>query len=154
MITGSKSQFESRCRQRGYTLDEVMECVVSSEGDTWTVDETHPAYPRIHKQPPPSPPMPGSPIGGPGTELKTILKNWLGITATPGCSCNARAAEMDINESREPGWCESHIDEIVGWLREEAVKRGMPFLDAAGKILVRKAIKNAKKKAGHGRPSV
>lgn len=81
--------------------------------------------------------------GGPGTELKKLLAR-VGITATPNCSCNARARAMDANEAREPGWCEAHLDEIVGWLREEAEKRGLPFLDVAGRILVRQAIRNAK----------
>jgi hypothetical protein len=82
--------------------------------------------------------------GGPGTELKKLLAV-VGITATPTCSCNARAKRMDVEEAREPGWCEAHLDEIVGWLREEATKRGLPFLDAAGRLLVRRAIKNAKR---------
>jgi hypothetical protein len=42
-------------------------------------------------------------------------------------------------------WCESHIEEIVAWLREEATKRKLPFLDIAGRVLVRRAIKNAKR---------
>lgn len=46
MITGRRSSFEARCRQRGYTLDEVRPCILSEDGDTITVDETHPAYPR------------------------------------------------------------------------------------------------------------
>lgn len=46
MITGPRSKFESRCRERGYTLDEVRACIVSEDGDTITVDETHKAYPR------------------------------------------------------------------------------------------------------------
>lgn len=46
MITGPRSQFESRCRERGYTLDEVRPCIVSEDGDRLVVDETHPAYPR------------------------------------------------------------------------------------------------------------
>ena len=46
MITGHRYQFEQRCRERGYTLDEVRPCIVSEDGDTITVDETHPAYPR------------------------------------------------------------------------------------------------------------
>ena len=37
---------ESRCRERGYTLDEVRACIVREDSDTITVDETHPAYPR------------------------------------------------------------------------------------------------------------
>jgi hypothetical protein len=46
MITGLRSQFEARCRQRGYTLADVQACIVAEDGDTITVDETHPAYPR------------------------------------------------------------------------------------------------------------
>ena len=46
MITGRRSAFEFRCRQRGYTLEQVRPCIVSEDGDTITVDETHPAYPR------------------------------------------------------------------------------------------------------------
>jgi hypothetical protein len=80
---------------------------------------------------------------GPGTELKKLLAT-VGITATPNCSCNARAAEMDRQGSE---WCESNLDTIVGWLREEAEKRGLPFLDVAGRMLVRRAIKNARKQA-------
>jgi hypothetical protein len=82
----------------------------------------------------------------PGTELKKLLAT-IGITATPNCSCNARARTMDANEAREPGWCERNLDTVVGWLREEATKRRLPFLDAAGRLLVRRAIRNARKAA-------
>lgn len=41
-------------------------------------------------------------------------------------------------------WCENNIDTIVGWLKEEASKRKLPFIDIAGKILVKKAISNTK----------
>jgi len=46
VITGPRSNFEARCRQRGYTLEQVLPCIVSQDGDTITVDETHPSYPR------------------------------------------------------------------------------------------------------------
>ena len=46
MITGRRESFEARCRERGYTLDEVRPCIISEDGDTITVDETHAAYPR------------------------------------------------------------------------------------------------------------
>jgi hypothetical protein len=78
-----------------------------------------------------------------GAELKKLLAT-IGITAKPTCSCNARARAMDANGCE---WCESNMDTIVGWLREEAAKRGLPFLDAAGRLLVRRAIKNARKAA-------
>jgi hypothetical protein len=77
-------------------------------------------------------------------ELKKLLKR-IGIVATPNCSCNARAKRMDTEEAREPGWCEAHLDEIVGWLREEAAKRKLPFLDLPARLLVRRAISNARR---------
>jgi hypothetical protein len=46
MITGPRVMFEARCNERGYTLKQVRACIVSEDGDTITVDETHPAYPR------------------------------------------------------------------------------------------------------------
>lgn len=51
-------------------------------------------------------------------------------------------------------WCEANIDTIVLWLREEAASRGLPFLDAAGKMLVRRAIRNARTEASRARPPV
>jgi hypothetical protein len=107
-----------------------MPCVKSQNGDTWTIDIEHPSYPKT--------PVPTS---GPGTELKKLLSK-IGITSTPTCSCNARAKKMDEWGSEE---CEKRIDEIVGWLKEEANKRGLPFIEIAGKILVKRAISNSKK---------
>ena len=85
-------------------------------------------------------------IAGPGTELKKLLAR-VGITAAPDCACNARAAEKDRRERDTPGWCEANIDTIVGWLREQAETRGLPFLDIAGRMLVRRAISNARRNA-------
>lgn len=82
---------------------------------------------------------------GPGTELKALLK-YFGIVATPGCSCNKRAAAMDENG---PDWCEANIDQIDQWLAEEAKKRKLPYLSLAGKALIRMAIRRARKK-GNG----
>jgi len=90
------------------------------------------------------PPQPPVPTHGPGTELKKLLK-LVGITATPNCKCNARVKHMDTMESQEPGWCERNIDTVVGYLREAAADRGLPFLDVAGRVLVRRAISNARR---------
>jgi hypothetical protein len=49
---------------------------------------------------------------------------------------------MDI---RGCDWCDQNIDTIVGWLQEEAQKRRLPFVDAAGRMLVRRAIANARR---------
>jgi hypothetical protein len=46
MIQCSLRHLEARCRERGYTLDEVRPCIVAEDGDRITVDETHAAYPR------------------------------------------------------------------------------------------------------------
>jgi hypothetical protein len=46
MITCHRSHLEARCAERGYTLDEVLPCVVSQDGDDWTIDVEHPAFPR------------------------------------------------------------------------------------------------------------
>jgi hypothetical protein len=45
VITCRLSHLAARCRERGYTLDEVAPCIVSQSGDTITVDVDHPAYP-------------------------------------------------------------------------------------------------------------
>jgi hypothetical protein len=82
-------------------------------------------------------------LGGPGTELKRLLAK-VGIKATENCPCNSRAAIMDAEGC---DWCEANIDTIVGWLRQEASNRGLPFLDAAGRLLVKRAIRNARKAA-------
>ena len=46
MITCHRLHLEQRCRERGYSLEEAMPCVVAQDGDNWTVNEKHPAYPR------------------------------------------------------------------------------------------------------------
>lgn len=47
MITGHKYFFLERCRERGYSLAAVSPCIVRQDGDMWTVDERHPAYPIV-----------------------------------------------------------------------------------------------------------
>lgn len=130
MIRGRRENFEKRVLERGYSWESVQACVVSVDGDFVTVDETHDAYPHASRC-------------RAGAELKKLLRR-VGITAEAGCSCNRRAGTMDENGC---DWCEEHIDEIVGWLREEAGKRSLPFVDVAARVLVKTAIKNARKKA-------
>jgi hypothetical protein len=79
---------------------------------------------------------------GPGTELKALLAK-VGIVPTPSCKCNERAAIMDQNGSE---WTEQNIDRVVGWLKEESDKRNLPFVPIAAKLLVKRAIHNARKK--------
>jgi glycosyltransferase involved in cell wall biosynthesis len=82
-----------------------------------------------------------APEKGPGTEMKKMLAK-IGIHATETCSCNARAIQMDLKGC---DWCEENISTIVDWLKEEADKRGLPFVKTAGKMLVRRAIKRARR---------
>lgn len=77
---------------------------------------------------------------GPGSQLKAMLASF-GITVTPDCPCADRARQMD---AWGPDECERRTDEIVGWLREEAERRGLPFLDLAGRMLVNRAIAAAR----------
>jgi hypothetical protein len=139
MITCHKDFLLTRCMERGYVLEEVMPCVSSMDGDMWTVDTQHPAYPANARV------WMGR---GPGTELKQQLLA-LGFAASEQCKCSERARLMDKNEFETPGWCETNIDTIVGWLREEAEKRGLPFLDVVGRLLVRRAIRNARRAASN-----
>lgn len=93
--------------------------------------------------PPPRPAPPAMPDDGtgPGAQLKRYLSR-IGIKASPNCSCNARAQYMDFMGTV---WCENNVDTIVGWLKEEAEKRKLPFLDWPARALVKKAISSAKK---------
>jgi hypothetical protein len=54
MIVRHRNMFVATCRQRGCDLAAAMACVVSQDGDRWTIDETHPAYPRAKLPPPPT----------------------------------------------------------------------------------------------------
>ena len=149
MIITKRQQFDAVCRQRGYDLAAAMACVVAQDGDRWTVDETHAAYPRatrsgLSAQPATlvSQPTRPAPTYGPGTELSKLLKRF-GIEPTPTCSCRAKAAQMDAwgcDECAKP----ERVDEVIAVMREEAGKRGLPFLDAAGRMLVRRAISRAR----------
>ena len=144
MITCHRSHLDARCRERGYTLDEVMPCVSAQNGDEWTIDVHHRAYPRQPRtgfEPPPS--VAETPTHGPGTELSKLLKRF-GIEPTPTCPCRAKAAQMDAwgpDECSKP----DRIDEVVAVMREEAKARGLPFVDMAGRVLVKRAISNARK---------
>jgi hypothetical protein len=141
MITCHRLHFEARCTQRGYTLDEVMPCVVEQNGDEWTIDTESEFYPRVSRLPQP----PLIPTHGPGTELSKLLKRF-GIEPTPTCACRAKAAQMDAwgpDECSKP----ERIDEVVAVMRAEAEARGLPFIDVAGRMLVRRAIRNARRNA-------
>lgn len=126
----------TRCVERG---ENNLEFAASYKPPT-PPSFTPPTFPQLAGSPlvPQPPAVAGS---GAGTELKKLLKR-SGITASPTCSCNRHALEMD---ARGIEWCEQNVKVIVGWLREEAGKRGLPFVDMAGAALVKLAIRKAKK---------
>jgi hypothetical protein len=153
------SHLVARCKERGYDIHSAMPCITLIDGDYVVVDTEHWAYPVANKKPAEivahaekvkehwarqnqksfnlnATPHRSPPGCGPGTELKKMLAK-IGITATSTCSCNKRAQVMDDNGIE---WCKANTTTIVGWLREEATKRGLPFIDLAGKILVKRAI--------------
>jgi len=89
-------------------------------------------------------PQPKNKINMVGTELKKLLSK-IGIQSKKGCGCSDRARHIDYMESIEPGWAEKNIEEIVDWMQEEAKKRKLPFVRAGAKVLVKLAIRRAKK---------
>jgi hypothetical protein len=142
MITCHRSHLESRCFERGYTLEEVLPCVVLRDGDTWTVDVEHNAYPRLSRIAEQL--RPAVVIEkGPGTELKKLLAR-IGITSTPNCSCNRVAREMDAWGPDECGKPE-RMAEILAAMRENAEKRKLPWIETLARMLIRRAISNARR---------
>lgn len=134
----AKDDIEAMC---GITIDDAAlpPYVLGKVSEyLYSVDTSHPDCPIKMDLPSVAIPLR---VPGAGTELKKLLGRF-GIATAPGCACNARAAEMDINGIE---WCAANVDTIVGWLREQANARGLPFLDAAGRMLVRRAIHNARK---------
>lgn len=65
-----------------------------------------------------------------------MLKRF-GFEYTPDCPCESHAAEMDARGCK---WCRDNIDIIVGWMKEEAENRKVPFIAFVTRRIVLKAI--------------
>ena len=98
----------------------------------------------------PQAPQPQSPppSDGPGTRLKALLRDWLGIEASPTCKCNGMALKMN---HRGPDWCEGEgMAEILDVMRAEHAKRWeagktiLPWSDFAARRLVFLAVRQAR----------
>ena len=76
---------------------------------------------------------------GAGTELKKLLRKF-GIVPSNDCLCNEMAARMDREGE---AWCMENIDAIVDVMREEAARRGLPFVSLVARMIVRRAVRNA-----------
>lgn len=158
MITINKNNFLRVVEHRGYSLQEVSGCIVSQDDENVVIDHSHPSYPRpknmTHEQflesirdrlNNPQPILQQTTEQeieeGTGTELKKLLK-MMGITPAPNCSCNAKAKFMNQKGIQ---WSKDNINIIVGWLKEEATKRNLPFFTYGAKKLVELAIYRAEK---------
>lgn len=115
----------------------VIEAEGKKEGDFVWLDESsvrkfapnHPVFARIEqmkqgrRQVQPRPDQPPAPADGPGTELKKILEA-RGFKILSNCKCRERVDEMN---RRGVEWCRQNREKIMGWLREECERRGIPF---------------------------
>ncbi len=81
-------------------------------------------------------------IGGAGTELKNLIARF-GLKPGLNCKCGQHIREMDAKGIE---WCEQNILTITAWLREEAQRARLPFTEIGAKLLIKRAISNAKKK--------
>ena len=133
----------ARAQQRGYAPESIEPCIVERRGDRWIVDVEHAAYPHGSNAQRQTVQQPQPPACKPGTELTKLLARF-GITYTPDCQCRNMAAQMDrwgCDEAARP----ERMDEVLAVMRAEAAKRGLPFMDAIGRMLIRRAIANARR---------
>lgn len=92
------------------------------------------------------------PSDGPGTQLKTLLRDWLGIEASPTCKCNGMALKMNHLGVE---WCESDdgMSEILSVMRSEHANRWadgrtiLPWTDVGARQLVLLACRRSRAKA-------
>lgn len=87
---------------------------------------------------------------GAGTELKAILKQWLGIEANFGCSCNAMARAMN---QRGTGWVRGDgMQSVLAAMQAEHSRRAkkgqtrLPWSRFGAKQLVLLACRRAEAK--------
>ena len=115
----------------GVSIGDAMRAVIETVDGLYCVDAASPWFPHCPN--------------GPGTELSRLLKRF-GIEQLAACQCRAKQQDMD---HWGPDECErpERIDEVVAVMRAEAEARGLPFLDVAGRLLVRRAIANARRNA-------
>lgn len=158
-----------RAAQRGYTADEIRPVLTVALGNGFfDVDVDHAAYPKTARDGYKVPPglrdaatamldelgvedLVASPPHRTGTELKALLKDWLGIESSPTCSCNAMARRMD---TLGPEWCEGEgMAQILDVMQTEHGKRWaagktlLPWTDAGARQLVLLACRRSRAKA-------
>lgn len=134
--------FESICRRHGLDPSADHAWVVRSSAVFVEVIDRADVIPwKAAPQSASTKPLTPLKAEGPGTELKKLLGR-LGIVASPGCSCNAMAARMD---AAGPDGSEAMMGDVLAVMQAEARKRGLPWIEAAARLLVKRAIRNARK---------
>ena len=103
-------------------------------GPNQNIKYSSPPENGVQDQPAPGP-------SGPGTVLHSVLSK-LGVTFTSTCSCRDHITLMN---AWGPKGCRPNIHVIVGWLKEEAVRRRLPFSVTAANLLVQWSIHQAEK---------
>lgn len=87
MITCHRHHLEQRAAERGYAWHLVAPCIVSQDGDTITVDETHPAYPHA---------KPGlGDIFAAGLSAVGITKERVSAVVGGDCGCGERQRKLN-----------------------------------------------------------
>jgi hypothetical protein len=91
---------------------------------------------------------------GPGDCLHDLIVAWVGEKPIKGCGCKNKIRTMN---TWGPDECEARIDEILGWLRDQAGKRGwwkyaitIPGAKMFLKILIQKAINESRNASSQG----
>ncbi len=64
---------------------------------------------------------PAEHVKGPGDYLHERIERWTGEKMTADCPCKDRLRRMN---AWGPAGCREHLDEIVVWLVDEAMRRG------------------------------
>jgi hypothetical protein len=118
-------------RKPGY-LQDVLACSKVNSDIFVVVSEED--FVRIRKQ---------YRLNGVGDCLHELL-SCFGFKVNAGCKCNSH---METMNKWGPDTCSENIETIVSWLKAEAVRRKMPFFNTVGRMLVRRAIHNARKEA-------
>lgn len=87
------------------------------------------------------PPTLESDPNGPGSILHNML-SFLGIKTSANCSCKNHAILMN---QRGNDWCEHNIPIIISWMKKEAEKRKLPFVETMAKMMIHRAINRSRK---------
>jgi guanylate kinase len=81
-------------------------------------------------------------LDGPGTELKKLI-SWFYSPIKKKCKCKTRIQKMN---QWGPDECEKRIETITRWLKHSARINKTIYNETIVKILIRKAIRNARKR--------